>query len=144
MGLTQDGYGGGEGRSGGEGGRGVSGDGEGGSCGEGGSGGIDGGSGGIDEAARLHGVGGGSGGVDGARLWWFRGRRRRQETAAKWGDGESGRRRQGGSRDLGEKWWPGGNGFWVKSNLAVARFTKRAIAKVAIAVLAKRATAIAM
>ena len=86
----------------------------------------------------------GSGGVDGARLWWLRGRRRRQETVAKWGDGESGRRQRGGSGDLGEKWWPGGNGFLVKSNLAVARFAKRAIAKVAIALFAKRATAIAM
>ena len=64
--------------------------------------------------------------------------------AAKWGDRESGRRRRGGSRDLGEKWWPGGNGFLVKSNLAVARFAKHAIAKIAIAVFAKRAAAIAM
>ena len=79
------------------------------------------------------GVGGGSGGVDGARLWWLRGRRRRQETAAKWGDDESGRWRRGGSRDLRGKWWPGGNGFLVKSKLAVARFAERAIAKVAIA-----------
>ena len=84
------------------------------------------------------GVGGGSGGVDDARLWWLRGRRRRQETAVKWGDDESGRRRRGGSRDLGGKWWPGGNGFLV------ARFAKRAIAKVAIALFTKRATAIAM
>ena len=143
-GLTEDGSGGGEGGSGGEGGRGVSGDGEGGSCGEGGSGGVDGGSGGVDEAARLRGVGGGSGGVDGARLWWLRGRRRRQETAAKWGDSESGRRWRGGSRDLGEKCWPGRNCFLVMSNLAVALFTKRAIAKLAIATFTKRATAIAM
>ena len=50
----------------------------------------------------------------------------------------------GGSRDLGEKWWPGGNGFLVKSNLAVARFVKRAIAKIAIAVFTKRAAVIAM
>ena len=90
------------------------------------------------------GVGGGSGGVDDARLWWLRGCRRRQETAAKWGDGESGRQRRGGVRDLGEKWWPGGNGFLVKSNLAVALFAKRAIAKLAIAIFTKRATAIAM
>ena len=62
----------------------------------------------------------------------------------KWGDSELGRRRRGGSRDLGEKWWPGGNSFLVKSNLAVARFAKRAIAKIAIAVSAKRAAAIAM
>ena len=51
------------------------------------------------------GVGGGSGGVDGARLSWLRGRRRRQEMAAKWGDCESGRRRRArgvGLRDLGE------------------------------------------
>ena len=47
-------------------------------------------------------------------------------------------------RDLGEKWWPGGNGFLVKSNLAVALFAKRAIAKLAIAIFTKRATAIAM
>ena len=53
-------------------------------------------------------------------------------------------RRRGGSRDLGEKWWPGGNGFLVKSNLAVALFAKRAIAKLAIAIFTKRATAIAM
>ena len=45
---------------------------------------------------------------------------------------------------MGEKWWPGGNGFLAKSNLAVARFAKRAIAKIAIAVFAKRAAAIAM
>ena len=62
----------------------------------------------------------------------------------KWGDGEWGRRRRGGSRDLGEKWWPGGNGFWVNSNLAVARLAKRAIAKVAIALFPKCATAIHM
>ena len=47
-------------------------------------------------------------------------------------------------RDLGEKWWPGGNGFLAKSNLAVARFATSAIAKIAIAVSAKRAAAIAM
>ena len=41
---------------------------------------------------------------------------------------------RGGLRDLGEK-WPRGNGFLVKSNLAVARFAKRAIAKIAIAFL---------
>lgn len=63
---------------------------------------------------------------------------------AKWGNGELGRRQRGASRDLGEKWWPGGNGFLVKSNLAVACFAKHAIAKVAIAVLAKHTTAIAM
>ena len=45
---------------------------------------------------------------------------------------------------MGEKWWPGGNGFLVKSNLAVARFVKRAIAKIAIAVFTKRAAVIAM
>ena len=45
---------------------------------------------------------------------------------------------------MGEKWWPGGNDFLVKSNLAVARFAKRAIAKIGIAVFAKRAAAIAM
>ena len=39
---------------------------------------------------------------------------------------------------------PGGNGFLAKSNLAVARFVKRAIAKIAIAVFTKRAAAIAM
>ena len=50
---------------------------------------------------------------------------------------------RGGLRDLGEK-WPGGNSFLVKSNLAVARFAKRAIAKIAIAVFAKCAAAIAM
>ena len=50
---------------------------------------------------------------------------------------------RGGLRDLGEK-WPGGNGFLVKSNLAVARFVKRAIATIAIAVFTKRAAAIAM
>ena len=38
----------------------------------------------------------------------------------------------------------GGNSFLVKSKLAVARFAERAIAKVAIAVLAKRSTAIGM
>ena len=90
------------------------------------------------------GVGGGSGGVDSARLWWLRGRRRRHETAAKWGNGESGRRRRGGSRDLGEKWCPGGNGFLVKSNLAVARFVKRTIAKIDTAVFTKCAAVIAM
>ena len=120
-GLTEDGSGGGAGGSGGERCGGISADGEGGSCGK-----------------------GGSGGVDGARLWWLWGRRRRQETVAKWGDGESGRRRRGGSRDLGEKWWPGGNGFLVKSNLAVARLVKHAIAKIAIAFFTKRAAAIAM
>ena len=41
------------------------------------------------------GIGGGSGGVDGVWLWCLRGRRRRQETAAKWGNGELGRRRRG-------------------------------------------------
>ena len=51
---------------------------------------------------------------------------------------------RGGLRDLGEKWWPGGNGFLVKSNLAVARFAKRGISKIAIAVFAKCAAAIAM
>ena len=50
---------------------------------------------------------------------------------------------RGGLRDLGEKWL-GGNGFLVKSNLAVARFAKRAIAKIAIALSLKRAAAIAM
>ena len=90
------------------------------------------------------GVGVGSGGVDGARHWWLRGSQRLQETAAKWGDGESGRRRRGGLRDLGEKWWPGRNDFLDKSNLAVSLFTKRAIAKLAIATFTKRATAIAM
>ena len=45
---------------------------------------------------------------------------------------------------MGEKWWPGGNGFLVKSNLAVALFAKRARAKLAIAIFTKRATAIAM
>ena len=92
---------------------GVSGDGEGGSCGEQGSGGIDGGSGGVDEVARLHGVGGGSDGVDGARLWWLRGRRRRQETTAKWGDGES---RDGGGVGRGIWGRSGGRGetvFWL-------------------------------
>ena len=62
--------------------------------------------------------------------------------------GEVGRLRIGETaaraRELGEKWWLGGNGFLVKSNLAVARFAKRAIAKIAIAVFAKRAAAIAM
>ena len=38
----------------------------------------------------------------------------------------------------------GGNGFLVKSKLAVARFAERAIAKVAIALFPKRATAIHM
>ena len=61
---------------------------------------------------------------------------------AKWGDGESGRRRRGGSRDLGEKWWPGGGKPLVKSNIVVARYYKRAIAKLAIASFTKRATAI--
>ena len=51
---------------------------------------------------------------------------------------------RGGSRDLGEKWWPGGNDFLVKSNLAVARFVKCAIAKIAITVFTKCAAAIAM
>ena len=51
---------------------------------------------------------------------------------------------RGGSRDLVKKWWPGGNGFLVKSNLAVARFVKCAIAKIAIAVFTKRADVIAM
>ena len=49
----------------------------------------------------------------------------------------------GGLRDLGEK-WPGGNSFLVNSNLAVACLAKRAIAKIAIEVSAKRAAAIAM
>ena len=60
------------------------------------------------------GVGGGSGGVDGARLWWLRGRRRRHETTANWGDGS----------DVERGIWgrSGGRGkrFWVKSNSAVA------------------------
>ena len=90
------------------------------------------------------GIGGGSDGVNGMRLWWLRGRRRPQETATKWGDGESGRRQWGGLRDLGEKWWPGRNGFLVKSNLVVALFAKRAIAKLDIAIFTKRATTIAM
>ena len=38
----------------------------------------------------------------------------------------------------------GGNGFLVKSNLAVALFVKHAIAKLAIAIFTKRSTAIAM
>ena len=76
----------------------------------------------------------GSGGVD------VRRRRRRSGATANRGDGDT----RGGLRDLGEKWWPGGNGFLVKSNLAVARLVKRAIAKIAIAVFAKRAAAIAM
>ena len=66
----------------------------------------------------------GSGGVDEvARLRWRLGRlrwsRRRAALVApgastsagdggEVGDGESGRRRRDGSRDLGEKWWPGG------------------------------------
>ena len=68
--LTEDGSGGGEGGSSGEGGRGVSSDGEGGSCSEGGrgveggSGGAEGGSGGVDEAAWLRWRWG--------RLWWRR------------------------------------------------------------------------
>ena len=45
---------------------------------------------------------------------------------------------------MGEKWWPGGNGFWVKLNFGVARLVKRAIAKIAIAVFTKRVAAIAM
>ena len=60
------------------------------------------------------GVGGGSGGVDGAWLWW---RRRRQETAAKWGDGESGRRRRGVGRGIWGR--SGGRGetvFWLSQN----------------------------
>lgn len=40
-----------------------------------------------------NGIGGGSGGFDDVRLWWLWGRRRRQETVAKWGDSEVGRRR---------------------------------------------------
>ena len=65
-------------------------------------------------------------------------------SAAKWGDGESGRWRRAGwvERFGGEV--AGGNGFLVKSNLAVALFAKRAIAKLAIAIFTKRATAIAM
>ena len=139
-GLTDDGSGVGDGGSGGEGGRGVSGDGEGGRgiSGDGEEGGVDGGSGGVDDAARLRGVGGGSGVVDGAWLWWRR-RRRRSGATVNRGDGGA----RGGLRDLGEN-WPGGNSFLVKSNLAVARLGKRAIAKIAIAVSAKRAAAIAM
>ena len=45
---------------------------------------------------------------------------------------------------MGEKWWPGGNSFLVKSNLAVARFAKRAIAKIATVVFTKCAAVIAM
>ena len=45
---------------------------------------------------------------------------------------------------MGEKWWPGGNGFLVKSNLTVALFAKHAIAKLAMAIFTKRASAIAM
>ena len=67
---------------------------------------------------------------------------RRRRSGATANRGDSGAR--GGLRDLGEKWWPGGNDFLVKSNLAVARFAKRAIAKIAIAVSAKCAAAIAM
>ena len=76
----------------------------------------------------------GSGGADVGR------RRRRSGATANRGDGGA----RGGLRDLGEKWWPGGNRFLVKSNLAVARFAKRAIAKIAIAVSAKCVAAIAM
>ena len=38
----------------------------------------------------------------------------------------------------------GGNRFWVKSNLAVVRLAKRAIAKIATVVFTKRAAAIAI
>ena len=48
------------------------------------------------------------------------------------------------ARDLGEKWWPGGKRFWVKSNLAVARFAKCNIAKIATVVFTRRAAVIAM
>ena len=51
------------------------------------------------------GVGGGSGGVDGARLWWLRGSRRRQETAAKWGDGGVGRGIWGRSGGRGKRFF---------------------------------------
>ena len=49
------------------------------------------------------GVGGSSGGVDDARLWWLRGRRRRQETAAKGATANWGHGGEVGPRDLGEK-----------------------------------------
>ena len=66
-------------------------------------------------------------------------------STAKWGDGESGRqRRTGWVEGFGGQVVAGGNGFLVKSNLAVARLVKRAIAKIAIAVFTKRAAAIAM
>ena len=60
------------------------------------------------------------------------GRLRIGETAEKWGKGFVGEVVVGGNR------------FWVKSNLAVARLAKRAIAKIAIAVFTKRAPVIAM
>ena len=54
------------------------------------------------------------------------------QVAVGWGEGF------GGEVVAGE------NGFLVKSNLAVALFAKRAIAKLAIAIFRKRATAIGM
>ena len=45
---------------------------------------------------------------------------------------------------MGVKWWPGGNGFLVKSNFAVGHFAKRAIAKIATTVFTKRVAVIAM
>ena len=60
------------------------------------------------------------------------GRRRIREMAAGWVKG------------FGGEVVAGGNSFLVKSNLAVAHFVKRAIAKIAIAVFTKRAAVIAM
>ena len=59
------------------------------------------------------------------------------------GIGETAARARGGLEGFGGSGGRGGNGFLAKSNLAVARFAKRAIAKLAIALSSKRAAAIA-
>ena len=75
----------------------------------------------------------GFGGVDVGR------RRRRSGATTNRGDGG------GVGREIwGASGGRGGNGFLVKSKLAVARFAERAIAKVAIALFPKHATAIHM
>lgn len=71
------------------------------------------------------------------------GARRRRRRSVGRRIGETAARARGGFEGFGGSGSRGGNGFLAKSNLAVARLQKCAIAKLAIALSPKRAAAIA-